>query len=101
MNSIFIFLQKKHTNKKDLLVVNRDRTLIKWEDGGEIYEDHSITNSLPLLNKRCSPVSVITSPPCQPRTPTPINKTLQCNTLAATTTTATATSVLIKSESID
>lgn len=88
-------------NKEDLLAVDRDCTMIKWEDGSGVDEDHSISHSLPLMNKRCSPVSVITSPPCLPRTPTPINKTLQCATLATTTTTTTATSLLIKSESID
>jgi len=74
--------------------------MIKWEDGGGIDQEHSKSNSLPLMNKRFSPLSVITSPVCQPKTPPPHN--LQSTTMAATTTaTITATSVLIKSESID
>lgn len=86
-------------NKKDPLVVD-DCTMIKWEDGSVAHKEHSVANNLPFTNKRCSPVSVITSPPCQPRTPPP--HTLQCAAMAsATTTITTATSVLIKSESTD
>ncbi|XP_022180251.1 ski oncogene [Myzus persicae] len=88
---------KRHTNKEDSLV--DDCMMIKWEEGGGIDQEHSKANSLPLMNKRCSPVSVITSPPCQPKTPPPHN--LQSTNMAATTATITATSVLIKSESID
>lgn len=97
--------------------------MIKWENGGVGVDNndnggndddndnnddddddgqHSVPNNLPLMNKRCSPVSVITSPSCQLRTPTPNhNIPLQTATMTATTTITTATSVLIKSESID
>ncbi|XP_050522698.1 ski oncogene isoform X2 [Daktulosphaira vitifoliae] len=70
---------KKHLNKEDSISVND--AMIKWE------EEETNSNSLPLKNKRCSPVSVITSPPCQLKSPSPCQP--QSN------------SVLIKSESID
>uniref|UniRef100_A0A2S2NAH3 Uncharacterized protein n=1 Tax=Schizaphis graminum TaxID=13262 RepID=A0A2S2NAH3_SCHGA len=89
---------KRHTNKEDPLLVD-DCTMIKWENSGGIDQEHSKSNSLPIMNRRCSSVSVITSPPCQPKTPPPHN--LQSNFMATTTATITATSVLIKSESID
>jgi len=73
--------------------------MIKWENSGGIDQKHNKSNSLPLMNKRCSNVSVITSPPYQPKTPLPHN--LQSNSMAAITATITATAVLIKSESID
>lgn len=95
----FFFSQKKHMNKRDPLAVE-DCAMIKWEGAVGIDAENRKSISLPLTNKRYSPVSVITSPPCQPRTPPP--HTLQPVILAATTTaTTTATSVLIKSESID
>lgn len=54
------------------------------------------TTTTTTTNKRCSPVSVITSPPCQPRTTSP---PLYCT--ATHTTITAAASVLIKSESVD
>ncbi|XP_050423426.1 ski oncogene [Adelges cooleyi] len=70
---------KRLMNKED--PVSADDAVIKWE------EEEPSSKGLPLSNKRFSPVSVITSPPCQIKTPPPCMP--QSN------------SVLIKSESVD